>query len=47
MFRTVQAISAIRNDSIEQMDVETPYLFSEIQEKNYLEQPEGFEKGQN
>ena len=46
-FRTVLAIAASRKVSIEQMDVKSAYLHSEIQEEIYLEQPEGFEKGNN
>ena len=46
-FRTVLAIAASRKVSIEQMDVKSAYLHSEVQEEIYLEQPEGFEKGNN
>ena len=46
-FRTVLAIAASRKISIEQMDIKSAYLHSEIQEEIYLEQPEGFEKENN
>ena len=46
-FRTVLAIAASRKVSIEQMDVKSAYLHSEIQEEIYLKQSEGFAKGNN
>ena len=44
-FRKVLAIAASKKVSVEQMDVKSADLHSEIQEENNLEQPEGFAKG--
>ena len=36
------AIASILNMVIHHMDVKTAFLYGDLDEKNYLEQPEGF-----
>ena len=40
--RMVLAIATLRNLEIHQMDVKTTFLNGELNEENYIEQPEGF-----
>ncbi|KAM4060935.1 reverse transcriptase (RNA-dependent DNA polymerase) [Hirsutella rhossiliensis] len=44
-YRTIFAIAAAEDLEIEQMDVKTAFLYGDIDEEVYLEQPEGFEDG--
>ena len=40
--RMVLMISALRNLEVHQMDVKTAFLNGDLDEKIYMEQPEGF-----
>ncbi|KJZ70698.1 hypothetical protein HIM_09922 [Hirsutella minnesotensis 3608] len=44
-YRTIFAIAAAEDLEIEQMDVKTAFLYGDIDEEVYLEQPQGFKDG--
>ena len=41
--RTILSMAAIMNLEIEQLDVKTTFLYGELDEEIYVQQPEGFE----
>ena len=44
-FRVVFALVAIHDWELHQMDVKGPFLYGDIQEDVYVQQPEGFDLG--
>ena len=43
--RTLLAVATSKNMKLKQFDVKTTFLYSELEEEVYLEQPEGFDDG--
>ena len=44
-FRVIFALAAYFDLEIEQLDVQTAFLYSDLEEVIYAEQPHGFEEG--